>query len=395
MNGIDMTRVRPAWAEIDLDSLAWNTRQIRKITNENAAVCASVKANAYGHGAARVAAAALENGADSLSVAILDEALELRASGVGAPILILGALEQTRADEVVEHRLTQAISTPAEAQALSAAAQKLGTRASVHIKIDTGMGRLGFYYGTPSVYDDICEACSLPGIYAEGIFTHFATADEADPGYTEFQLGAFIGVCGVLSKRGLQIPVCHCSNSAAIAGFPGAHLNMVRPGISLYGGAGVLPGAHHAKLPLRRVMSLRAKVALVKVIPPGASVGYGRRFIAKKETAVATLPIGYGDGYNRALSFAGGQVLIKGRRAPIIGTICMDLCMADVTGIAGVSAGDEAVLFGKQEGGEITVEELAQKLGTIPYEIMCAAGRRIPRVYVSGGKPVEIVNYLR
>ena len=390
----DYSRIRPVWAEIDLDSFAWNIQRIRLATGAGAMICASMKSNAYGHGAERIAREALANGAERLSVAILDEAIELRRSGIGAPILILGALESERADEVIANNLTQTIGSQAEAAALSKAARLMDAKAGIHIKLDTGMGRLGFLCENPSVIEDIVAACSMPNIRAEGIFTHFAASDDADARFTERQLGKYNAVCAELAQRGLTFPIRHCSNSAAISGFPDAHLNMVRPGIALYGGAGKLPGEHHRDLSLRRVMSLRARIALVKDIPVGSSVGYGRKFIAGRAAKIATLPLGYGDGYNRKLSCGIGEILIGGRRLPVAGIICMDQCMVDATDLADVKTGDEAVLFGRQGGDEVTLEELSEKIGTIPYEIMCSINRRVPRIYTQNGKICGCVNYL-
>ena len=387
-------RLRPAWLEINLDNLIWNIRVIRGMTDAGAKICASMKSNAYGHGAARVAAAALENGADSLSVAFLDEALELRASGVKAPILILGVLERPGAGEIISNDITQTICSLSDAEALSAEAVRQNKTARVHIKIDTGMGRLGFICDSPNTYDDVTAACALPGICAEGLFTHFSTADEPDASYAKRQLAAFYEIYAALTRRGIRLQCLHCSNSAAISGFQAAHLDMVRPGIALYGGVGKLPGLHHRDMPLRRVMSLRTKVAFMKTVPAGSNIGYGRRFTARRTSVIITLPVGYGDGYCRGLSCGVGEVLVNGRRAPIAGMICMDQCMADATDIGGVKVGDEAVLFGKQGDDEITLEEVSAKLNTIPYEIMCSISRRVPRLYTLGDKPAGYINYL-
>ncbi|MCL2058945.1 MAG: alanine racemase [Oscillospiraceae bacterium] len=389
-----MDCIRPTRLEIDLDCLAENIRLIRGSTRASAAICASMKANAYGHGAATVARTALECGADWLSVAILDEAIELRRSGIDAPVLILGSLERGRAGEVALHRLAQSISTLAEARELSEAALRAGAPVAIHIKVDTGMGRLGFVCGHPSFYSDILACAALPGIRAEGIFTHFATADEPDASFTNTQLGLFNAACSELGRRGAPMPIRHCSNSAAISGFPGAHMDMVRPGIALYGGAGEFAGSHHRNMPLQGVMSLKTRITLLKDVAPGVSVGYGRRFTAQRATKIAALPLGYGDGYSRGLSNGKGQVLIRGRRAPVAGIICMDQCMVDVTDVEGAAIGDEAVLFGKQGDAAITLEEIAGALGTIPYEIMCSISRRVPRVYIKNGKPSGFVNYL-
>jgi len=376
-------RVRPAWLEINLGNLAWNIKCIRETTDANAMICASVKSNAYGHGAVQAAGVLLANGADRLSVAILDEALELRGAGFNTPILILGSMEKDGAGEIVANNITQTINSFEEAKALSDEALRQNKKAAIHIKADTGMGRLGFVFDNPVVYDEIIDISSLPGVYIEGLFTHFASSDESDVSYTDLQLCRFESVINELYRRGLHIPLKHSSNSAAIAGFRKAHLNMVRPGIALYGGAGALPGPHHIDMALRRVMSLRTKIALIKTVPAGASISYGRRFVAGRESRIATLPLGYSDGYNRGLSCGVGEVLVRGKRAPVAGTVCMDMFMADVTGIGGACAGDEAVLFGRQGADEITLEEISDKLDTIPYEIMCAISRRIPRVYIS------------
>ena len=389
-----MDRIRPAWLEVDLDCLAWNMRQVKAAAGAGVRICASVKSNAYGHGCAAVAGVLLENGADRLSVAILDEALELRRLGIVAPVLILGALEYARARDVAVHGFAQTISSIDEARALSEASKAPGTRAAVHIKIDTGMGRLGFQYDDPDIYEKILASCALPGLYAEGIFTHFAASDEADAAFTHLQLRRFTRACEVLSGMGRTFAIRHCSNSAAISGFPEASLDMVRPGIALYGGAGGPEGPHHADMRLRRVLSLRATITLVKRVKAGDPVGYGRRFIAQRDAIIATIPIGYADGYSRGLSCGKGAALINGRRAPIAGTVCMDQCMADVTDAGRVNAGDEAVLYGRQGGGEITLEEVSRTLDTIPYELMCAISRRVPRVYIKNGKPAGAVNYL-
>jgi alanine racemase len=303
-------------------------------------------------------------------------------------------LERSRANEVIGYNLAQTISSYEDPEAISAEAQKHGVQAAVHIKIDTGLNRLGFVHNDKSIFNEIIAVGSLPGIFIEGIFTHFAESDGAGRAFTETQLERFNAVRGGLLRRGLIIPIHHCSNSAAILGFPEAHLNMVRPGISLYGGAGKLPGEFHLDASLRRVMSLHAKVTLVKTVRAGESVSYGRRFTAAKPVRIATIPVGYADGYSRRLSCGIGEVLIGGRRAPIAGSICMDMLMADVSGADGVKPGDEAVLYGRQGNEEITLEEVSKKLDTIPYEIMCAIGRRVPRVYSQNGKPVGIANYL-
>ena len=379
---------------LDLDSLAWNMRLIRKAAGAGASVCAAVKANAYGHGAAQAAKVFLTNGADSLCVATLGEAVELREANIEAPVLILGSLEPGCEREVVKRGFFQTVSTYDEMKALSDAAKLSGETALVHIKVDTGMNRLGFIYSDADAADRILAASALPNLQIAGIFTHFASSDESDPAFTYLQLERFNGFYNALARRGLAIPVRHCSNSAAIFGFPGAHMNMVRPGIALYGGGCDPGGAHHINPPLRRAMTLRTRLSLVKNVAIGESVSYNRRFTARRPSKIAVMPIGYADGYDRALSYGRGQVLIRGKRAPIAGTICMDQCMADVTDIDGAAIGDEAVLIGKQGPDEITFEELTKTLNTSPHEIMCSIGRRVPRVYMQNGATVGVVNYM-
>jgi alanine racemase len=389
---MDVKTIRPVWAEVDLDCLAHNMREARRAARPGASVCAAVKADAYGHGAARVADTLLQNGADRLAVALLDEGIALREAGVQAPILVLGLPETARADEIARYRLDQTVASHDAAKPLSDAGVRGGAPISVHIKADTGMGRIGMPCGAAALDEaavrEVLAIRQLPGVAVEGIFTHFAVADEPDPesaAYVRVQLGKFLALCGALAARGLRIPIRHCANSAALLHYPETHLDMVRPGILLYGMAAA-PGDFPPRpdlpnLSLRQALSLKARVAQVKEIPRGASVGYGRRFVAARPSAIATLPLGYGDGYNRLLSCGVGEVLIGGRRAPIAGRICMDQCMVDVTGIGGVRAGDEAVLIGRQGDDFIALAELAQKLHTINYEVLCAINRRVPRVY--------------
>ncbi|MDR3120591.1 MAG: alanine racemase [Clostridiales bacterium] len=391
--GCGLSRIRPAWLEVDLDRLAENTRETRRLTRAGALICASMKANAYGHGAVQAAKTVLSSGADRLSVALLDEGIALRAAGIRAPVLILGVPERARAGEAVTNDLTQTVASLDDARALSDAALRAGRRAVVHVKADTGMGRIGFACGAAdteaAAVEEILAAGRLPGVEIEGIFTHFATADEADRAFAERQLAVFLRLCGALESRGLRIPIRHAANSAAIIGFPESHLEMVRPGIILYGGAGELPGAHHRAAALRQVMALKARVVQVKEISKGMSIGYGRQFVADGPARIATLPLGYADGYSRAFSCGRGELLIGGSRAPVAGRVCMDQCMADVTRLGRVRQGDEAVLFGAQGGAEITLSELAERIGTINYELMCAVSQRVPRIYLRGGRPAE------
>ncbi|HHY40951.1 MAG TPA: alanine racemase [Syntrophaceticus sp.] len=369
---------RPVWAEIDLDALKNNVQEMRRITDQNAQLMAVVKANGYGHGIEQVARTALQSGATWLGVALLQEAVLLREKGITAPILVLGYTPVGDADEVINHNISQTIFTVEDAQTFAAAALRLGKKAKVHIKIDTGMGRLGFCPQGDTL-DKIRSLSQLPGLDIEGIFTHFATADDADKAFAEEQFMKFQQLLKQLAAHHIYIRWRHCANSAAVIDLPYAHLDLVRPGIALYG---YYPSPYvNRQVKLLPVMSLKARVAFVKEVTEGCSISYGRKYIAKKKTIIATIPLGYGDGYSRLLSNQ-GEVLIRGKRAPVVGRVCMDQLMVDVGHIPDVQQGDEVVLLGRQEGEEITADELAGKLGTISYEVLCRISERVPRVYL-------------
>lgn len=371
---------RPAWAEVDLGAIVHNMRELRRIADPRAKVMAVVKADAYGHGVIPVSTTVLENGADCLAVAIFNEAKEIRAAGIKVPLLILGFTPKELSDELVNLDLTQTIFNLEGAEALSHAAVKAGKKAKIHIKLETGMGRLGFASDSAS-HQDILQIARLPGIEIEGIFTHFAVADEKDKTYTQGQFEAFLAYCSLLSQQGIEIPIKHVSNSAALIDLPDMHLDMVRAGISTYG---LYPSqeVHKEKVRLTPAMSLKAKIAHVKTLPKGSSVSYGRRFTTQEETKIATIPVGYADGYKRALSNK-AHVLVGGIRVPVIGSVCMDQFMVDVTAVPGVKAGDEAVLMGTQGSESVTADELAGLLGTINYEIVTSISPRMPRVYIN------------
>ncbi|MFY9139959.1 MAG: alanine racemase [Thermacetogeniaceae bacterium] len=370
---------RPVWAEIDLDALKNNVQEMRRITDQNAQLMAVVKANGYGHGIEQIARTALESGANWLGVALLEEALLLRDKGITAPILILGYTPVDDAVEVINHDISQTIFTVEDARAFAAAAHRLGKKAKVHIKIDTGMGRLGFSPQGDTL-DKIRNLSQLPDLDIEGIFTHFATADESDKAFAEEQFMRFQQLLKQLAAHHIYFKWRHCANSAAVIDLPYTHLDLVRPGIALYGYY-PSPYVNRALVKLLPVMSLKARVSFVKEVPKGCSISYGRKYIAKKKTLIATIPLGYGDGYSRLLSNQ-GEVLIRGKRAPVVGRVCMDQLMVDVGHIHDVQQGDEVVLLGRQEGEEITADELAEKLGTISYEILCMISERVPRVYL-------------
>jgi len=385
----DLNRIRSVWAEINLDNLAHNMREIRRLTDKNAMVTAVIKADGYGHGAKHIVETLLENGADRFAVAVLDEALDLRGFGIGKPILIMGYTQPERAREVVENDIEQAVYTYEVAKAISDESVKQNKKAKIHIKIDTGMGRIGLR-PEEKVVDFVKKISKLPNIIIEGIFTHFAIADDADKDYTYKQFEKFNWTINKLKEAGIKINIRHCANSATIIDLPDMHLDMVRAGIILYGLAPSFD-VMLDRIDLKQVMSLKACISHVKEIEADESVSYGRKYIAAKKSKIASLPLGYADGYTRMLS-GKAEALVKGVRVPIAGRICMDQCMIDVTGIDDVNVGDEVVLFGEQMGAFISIDELAEKLDTINYEIVCMISKRVPRVYTKNGKVVNIVN---
>lgn len=387
----DLKKIRPAWAEINLDNLAHNIREVRRLAEKQSQVMAVIKADGYGHGAAKVAQTLLDNGADCFAVAVLDEAIELRNAGFEVPIFILGYTQPERAAEVVKYDLEQSVYSFEAAKALSAEAIAQGKTARLHIKVDTGMGRIGFKADDEAV-DIVRSIHALPGINIKGIFTHFAVADEVDKSYTELQFKKFRWICDNLEEKGIKIEIKHCGNSAAIIDLPEMHLDMVRAGIMLYGLA-PSKAVKLNKLALKEVMSLKVKISHVKELEPGQSVSYGRKFVADRRSKIASLPIGYADGYTRLLT-GKAEALVKGKRVPVVGSICMDQCMIDITGIEDIAVGEEVVLFGEQLGGFISIDEIAEKLGTINYEVVCMISRRVPRVYKKDGEVVEVLNYL-
>ncbi len=380
------------WAEINLNALAHNMREIRRITKPEAQILAVVKADAYGHGVKECAGALLENGADRLGIATLYEGIELRRLYPDASIFILGSSMESEADEIVRNRITPNVYTYSMAKALSDAAIKYNMPVKVHVKLDTGMSRIGFFIDdsdNKEVIDEIIKISRLPMLEIEGIFSHFSTSDEPDESYTRMQFERFIRVCNDLKETGLDIPIKHICNSAGIIMYPEYHLDMVRPGVILYG---LYPSddVDKTKLDLKYVMSLKSSVTYVKNVEPGRGVSYGKEYIADGEAKIATVPIGYADGYSRQLA-DNARIAINGGLYPIAGRICMDQCMIDVTGVNNIKRGDEALIFGD---GAVTVDDIAKWLGTINYEIVCMLSRRIPRVYKHNGKTISVVEYL-
>lgn len=381
-----------AWAEINLDRIAHNMREIRRVTKKEAEILGVVKADAYGHGVMEVSRTILRNGADRLAVSMLDEAIQLRKNGIDVPILVLGYTDPRRAREIISYGITQTVFSHDLANALSEAAVKMGKSAFIHIKIDTGMGRIGFAPGYAAV-KDVVKISKLPKIIIEGLFTHFASADETDRSYTDMQFERYMSIISELQRIGIYIPIKHVANSAATIEFPDMHLDMVRPGIAIYG---YYPSdeVDKSKIDLKPAMTLKANVTHVKTVDPCSCISYGRIFKTGRESRIATIPIGYADGYSRLLT-GKANVLINGEAAHVVGKICMDQCMVDVTDLScDVRPGDEVVLFGKQGDSEITVEDVASRIGTVNYEIVCIVGKRIPRAYIQDEKVAGVLNYL-
>jgi len=365
---------------VDLDAIAHNIQEVKIRVGPSVKVMAVVKADGYGHGAIEVARTALEAGASWLGVALPEEGAKLRVAGITAPILVLGPTSPTQAGLIVGFGLAQTLTTWEQAQALSQEARFQGRDIGVHLKVDTGMGRIGV---APAEALSLAKKVArLPALRLEGAMTHFADADSREKGYARAQLQTFLAVIAELTGAGIPILYRHAANSAAILDLPEAYLDLVRPGIMIYG---YYPSAEVSRsLKLRPALTLRTEVAYLKEVLHGTSVSYGRTFVASRRTRVATLPIGYADGYSRLLSNS-GEALIHGCRVPVIGRVCMDMIMVDVTEIPQVRPGDEAVLYGRQGETEISVEEVAAKIGTISYEVVCAISHRVPRVYVGGG----------
>ena len=390
--------LRRTWAEIDLDALARDFQAVRQAANPQAKVCCVVKADAYGHGAVRMAQEFESLGADWFAVSNLEEALQLRLAGLNQPILVLGYTPPEEAAALSKHNISQCLYSLDYARELSHCAVEAGVTVKVHVKIDTGMSRLGFYYQDISrdeaTVQEVKTACTLPGLYPEGIFTHFAVSDEGTEGdsFTMRQFGCFKEMIESLLRKGVSFEVRHCANSAAVFDYPLSHLDMVRAGIVIYG---LYPSGTLRNRPqLSPVLSLRSVVSHVKTVKPGATVSYGRVFTADREMKVATVPVGYADGYPRILSTQGAQVLIGGKRCPILGRICMDQLMADVTALPQVQVGDLVTLIGRDGEEEITVDELAALEGSINYEVVCGLSKRVPRVYLKNGKVDSIYNAL-
>lgn len=364
------------YAHVNLTSLVHNLSQIKQRLSGSCGILAIVKANAYGHGAVETAQALVQHGVSRLAVVSVREGLSLRDAGITAEIVVLGTIFDEQISDALTHRLTPVISDRHRLPALAHAASVKNIALPIHLKIDTGMSRLGLSpEEVPSIFETLHTWKSL---VVEGIMTHLADADGKSSDHTEQQLTRFRETLELLQQRGVRIPLVHAANSAAIVRFPHAHFSSVRPGIMLYG-YHTLPTS--VSVPdLQPVLTLRTTIAQLRTIQPGTAVSYNRTFVARQKTKIAVLPIGYADGYSRRLSNR-GAVLIHGRRAPIVGLVCMDSTMVDVTEIPAAQVGDEVILIGRQGNDAIWADEVAECTGTIPYEVLCGIGPRVPRVY--------------
>jgi alanine racemase len=379
------------WAEIDLKAIAHNVRALRQITDPSARLMAVVKANAYGHGCKEVSQTALKTGAEVLGVARVDEGVELRETGFGDPILIFGYTPPSHAGRLAEFDLTQTVSSYDTAKALSEIVSPIGKKIRIHLKVDTGMGRFGLQPDcrrfdpsgleiSKTAVEEVNSIARLSGLELEGVYTHFATADSSDKSYANRQFEVFLDFLEQLRLSGLEIPIRHAANSAAIIDMPDTHLDMVRAGISLYG---LYPSdeVNKSKVSLRPAMALKTRIVHLKKVPAGFKVSYGITYETEEPTTIATVPIGYADGLNRLLS-SRGHMLVCGRKAPIVGRVCMDQTMLDVGQVPDASLDAEVVVFGRQGDQSITVDEIASDLDTINYEIVSTVTGRVRRCYI-------------
>jgi alanine racemase len=377
-------------AEVDLDAIRHNVRQFRRHLPESVRLMAVVKADAYGHGAVPAARAALSAGADSLAVAFLDEALELRAAGVSAPILVMGYTPPRAVGEAVRNDVTLTVYSEEVVEALGCQVAREGRSVDVHVKVDTGMGRIGLLEEDFPAF--LRHFARFPRLRIGGVYTHFACADEPDKGYTHFQHRCLLRFLDQLREAGMDTPLVHCSNSAAAIALPEYRHALVRIGIGMYG---YYPSEelNRRVIRLKPALTLKTRIVRLKRPPKGTGISYGKTVTVDGSRWIATIPVGYADGLSRRLSNR-GSALVKGRRVPIVGRVCMDQTMLDVTEAMPVSVGDEVVLYGRQGDEVICVDEVARLLDTISYEVTCAVGWRVPRVYLEGGKPVEVINRL-
>ncbi|MCL2513266.1 MAG: alanine racemase [Oscillospiraceae bacterium] len=389
--------LKRTWAEINLDALHHNIAAFREIATHGTEIMAVVKADAYGHGFEKTVCEMLCSGADRFGVSNIEEALQIRRLGIKVPILVLGYTPPEKAAELAYNDVTQTVFDAGYGKKLAESAEKAGVVIKAHIKVDTGMGRLGFFYQDSGrdreTVSQIASVCALPSFYAEGIFTHFAKADEeGGETFTKCQFDLFSDITERLRAEGVSFKIRHCCNSAASLRFPEMHLDMVRPGIILYG---LYPSACGERIkPFKPVLELKTVVSMLKNVPEGTPVSYGGAAVTDKGCVLATLPIGYADGYPRLLSNK-ADMLVNGKRCKILGRVCMDQTVIDTSGAKDVKDGGTVTVLGKEGDEIITAEELARKAGLINYEIACAISKRVPRAYIKNGKIEDVVDYIQ
>lgn len=389
--------LKRTWAQIDLDAIKHNYLQIRNNISDKSMLLCVIKADAYGHGAVALAKEYERLGADWFAVSNLEEAFQLRNNGIKKPILILGYTPANMAYELSKLNISQAVFSEEYANDLSNYAAKNNVKVKIHLKIDTGMSRIGFVFKNErenlETIKELRRVCNLENLITEGIFTHFAVADEAGKSIetTNGQFSAFSYICKILKDSGINIKIRHCSNSGGILNYPQTNLDMVRAGIILYG---LFPSNYvRNKLDLQPAMSLKTVISQVKTVPEGTAVSYGGTFVTQRKTKIATVPIGYADGYLRVLS-SKASMLVNGKKAPVIGRICMDQAMLDITDIENINENTVVTVFGKDGDAEIKVEDIADIANTINYEILCLISKRIPRIYIKNGEKIGQLNYL-
>lgn len=375
------------WAEIDLDALKNNIKNIKSYVKSGTKVMAVVKADAYGHGCPAAAKTLTENGADCLGVAFIDEAKQIRDAGINCPILVLGYTVAEDVEKMVELDVTPTVYQLESAENFSKAGEKYGKTVKIHIKIDTGMNRIGFPCDEKSL-ETVEKISKLNNIEIEGIFTHFSCADEKDRGYTDSQMKKFIWFTDSLEKMGISIPIKHVCNSAGTINFPEYHFDMVRAGIILYG---VKPSDYVdiSPLNLKPALTLKSMVTRVLKVKAGEKISYGGTFVSEKDTKIAAISIGYADGYLRVLS-GKAPVLVNGKTAKVVGRICMDQCIIDVTSVNNIKVEDEVIVAGGEADSPVSFDKLAEIAGTINYELFCLIGKRVPRIYLKDGKILDL-----
>ena len=378
----------PSWVEVDLDALEWNIGRVRDLVPDGVRILLVVKADAYGHGAVRISQQARDCGVDMLGVATLDEGKELRSAGIELPILILSPVLREELDEVLENGLAVSASSVEFATAASAEAVRRGTICRMHVEVDTGMGRAGL--PMDSAVDEINRMAAMDGLELEGIFTHFPASD-VDSDYTGEQIGSFKAILDELSDAGITFDYVHTANSAAIVNFPAAHFNMIRPGLLVYGHSPSL--TLKDKVDVRPVLSFKSRILLVREIPAGSSVSYGRTFIAPSDMTIGVIAAGYGHGMSHRVSNR-GKVLFRGASVHIVGRVTMDMTMIDLTGFDDPVSGEEVVIFGRQGEMELSVDDVAGWDGSLNYEVLCRISKRVVRIYMKSGRVESLKSLL-